>query len=363
MPPDYCFPYQLESVDALKAALQLNPRDARAAYYLGNLLYDVQPENAMIAWQESIKNDPSFAIAHRNLGLALARVKNDLPGGIARLERAVQCDPKEPRFYAELDTLYERASVPHQKRLASLEKNHETVRTRDDSLLREIGLKVMVGQYDQAIGLLENRHFHLWEGGDDELSNVHELNVDAHLLRGQESFRARKYQEALKDFEAALDYPDRFEMGRPYRGGREPQIYYLIGTAYEALGNAAQAKESYRKSLEMKLGRGDSRQPLLYFQGLSCRRLGQAAKAAQIFDDLIRNGQQRLRGQSADFFAKFGGARSESAEKAQAHYLTGLGYLGKGLTVQARQELEAAHRLDINHLGVQTQLAALPIQK
>ncbi|HVN79037.1 MAG TPA: DUF5107 domain-containing protein [Terriglobia bacterium] len=363
MSPDYCFPYQLESIGVLKAALQSNPRDARAAYYLGNLLYDIQPENAIAAWQGSIKSDPSFAIVHRNLALALARVKNDLPAGIASLEQAVQCDPKEPRFYAELDTLYEKASVPHQKRLALLEKNHETVLTRDDSLLREIGLKVMVGQYDQAIGLLENRHFHLWEGGDDELSNVHELNVDAHVLRGQESFRTRKYQEALKDFEAALDYPERFEMGRPYRGGREPQIYYLIGTAYEELGNTAKARESYQKSLEMKLGRGDHRQPLRYFQGLSYRKLGQETKAVQIFDELIRIGQQRLKVQSTDFFAKFGGTRSESAEKAQAHYLIALGYLGKKLTAQARQELETAHHLDINHLGVQTQLAALQAQK
>jgi Tfp pilus assembly protein PilF len=43
--------------------------------------------------------------------------------------------------------------------------------------------------------------------------------------------------------------------------------------------------------------------------------------------------------------------------------LIGLGYLGKKLTTQARQELEAAHHLDINNLGVQTQLAGLQVQK
>ena len=85
--------------------------------------------------------------------------------------------------------------------------------------------------------------------------------------------------------------------------------------------------------------------------------------AAQIFDDLVHTGQQRLKVQSTDFFAKFGGMRSESTEKAQAHYLIGLGYLGKKLTAQARQELETAHHLDINHLGVQTQLAGLQVQK
>jgi tetratricopeptide (TPR) repeat protein len=363
MPPDYCFPYQLESVDILKAALRQNPRDARAAYYLGNLLNDIQPENAIASWQESIKLDGSFAIAHRNLGLALAQNRNGLQAGIASLERAVQCNSQEARYLTELDTLYEIAAVPHQKRLSVLEQHQETVFKRDDTLIREVGLKVLTGEYNQAIALLGNRHFHLWEGGDDELSNVHELYVDAHLLRGQSLMRAKKYEEALKDFQLALEYPERFEMGKPFRGGGGSQVYYQIGLAYEALANSAKAKESFQKALEMKLGRADFRQPLRYYQGLAYAKLGQETKSVQIFDDLIRNGQQRLKAQSTDFFAKFGGAHLESAQKAQAHYLIGLGYLGKGLTTQARQELEKAHQLDINNLGVQTQLASLSGQK
>jgi tetratricopeptide (TPR) repeat protein len=363
MPPDYCFPYQLESLDVLKAAMRQNPRDGRAAYYLGNLLYDNQPENAIASWQESVRLDGSFAIAHRNLGLALARNKNDLPGGIASLERAVQCNPQDARYLAELDTLYEMASVPHKRRLSVLEQHQETVLKRDDALTREVGLKVLTGEYDQAIALLGNRHFHLWEGGDDELSNVHELYVDAHLLRGQSLLLAKKYEEALKDFQLALEYPERFEMGKPYHGGREPQVYYQIGLAYEALRNTAKAKESFQNALEMKLGRFGFRQPLRYYQGLAYGKLGQETKAVGIFDDLIRDGQQRLKVQSTDFFAKFGGARSDSTQKAQAHYLIGLGYLGKGMTLQARKEFEMAHQLDINNLGVQVQLASLAGKK
>ena len=46
MPPDYVFPFQNEEIDVLRQAMRANPRDARAPYYLGNLLYDWQPEEA-----------------------------------------------------------------------------------------------------------------------------------------------------------------------------------------------------------------------------------------------------------------------------------------------------------------------------
>jgi hypothetical protein len=37
-PYDYCVPARLEEMEMLEAALQANPQDARAHYYLGNLL-------------------------------------------------------------------------------------------------------------------------------------------------------------------------------------------------------------------------------------------------------------------------------------------------------------------------------------
>ena len=38
--PDYCFPSRLEEIAVLETAMRANPNDARAPYYLGNLLYD-----------------------------------------------------------------------------------------------------------------------------------------------------------------------------------------------------------------------------------------------------------------------------------------------------------------------------------
>jgi tetratricopeptide (TPR) repeat protein len=80
---DYCFPFRLEEIALLETAIQLNPSDAKAPYYLGNLLYEPQPERAIRLWERSRSLDNSFALLHRNLGLAYYKTYNDIPKAIA----------------------------------------------------------------------------------------------------------------------------------------------------------------------------------------------------------------------------------------------------------------------------------------
>ena len=51
--PDYCFPFRLEEIDILESAMKANPSDPKAPYYLGNLLFDFQPEKAIELWEIS----------------------------------------------------------------------------------------------------------------------------------------------------------------------------------------------------------------------------------------------------------------------------------------------------------------------
>jgi len=352
VPPDYCFPFRWESRQVLERAMKNHPRDARAPYYLGNLLYDYQPENAIRAWEASRRLDDTFATLHRNLAFAYAQVEKDNPKAIASLERALECDRKDPRLYCELDQLYEKGGVSPEKRLARLESNQETVLQRDDALQQEIILYVQLGKYDKAIDLLGHRHFHVWEGGGD----IHDVYINAHLLRGQQYFKNQRYREALQDFEAAVAYPENLEVGRPYRAARDAEIYYFTGTAYEALGDAARARAFYEKSLAEKLDASEIR----YFQGLAFRKLGRETQALGVFDGLVKSGREELDATSdMDYFAKFGEKRSDAVRLAHAHYLMGLGYLGQGKRPEAKSEFQLVTKQDANHLGATTQLAAL----
>ncbi len=353
MPVDYCFPFRLESKIVLEQALQLNPQDARAPFYLGNLLYDLQPQNAIQAWERAQSLDDRLALVHRNLGFAYFRVGRDLNKAIASMEKAVARDPGEPQYYAELDELYEKAGEPLQKRLALLEKNQTVVEKRGDSLMREISLLIQTRHYDRAIQLLDSHHFRCWEGNE---RIAHDLYVDAHLQRGESLFHSKNYIEALKDFVSALEYPDRFELGKPSGGAdRTIEAEYHIGKTYEALGELAKARIHYQLAIAPKL---DGWSELSYFQGLTHQKLSQEIKARELFRGLVEFGRRGLKFKKADeFYSKFGNAEQDTMRQARSHYLIGLGLQGEGKIPEAKNEFQQVLKLDLNHLGARSMLA------
>ncbi len=352
MPADYCFPFRAESIEVLNAAIRHNPSDARAYYYLGDLLYDLQPEAAVRQWEKSRQIDDSFATVHRNLGWAYYRTEKDISKAIASYEKAAACDRKDPRLYVELDSLYEAGNAPLEKRAALFENNHETVRQRNDSFLREITVLVLVGRYDEAIDFLANNQFHVREGGGE----IHDVYVDAHLLRGLRHLKKGESKDALADFQAASEYPENLSVGRPKNDSRAPQVAYYTGTAYEAMGNSAKAEEFYRKAVDQKGTRGGSE--IRFYQGMALVKLGQKDKGDEIFDDLISTGKQRLSEKATeDFFAKFGEGQTTEARQASAHYTLGLGYRGKDQDDQAKAEFEKAVQLNVSHIWARTLLA------
>ncbi len=350
--PDSCFPFQLESVEILKEAMKLNPKDAVAPYLLGNLLYDLQSAEAIKAWERSAQLNPGFATVHRNLGLAYGKLK-DHGKAVAALERAVECDPQDPKLYAELDAAYEAGNAEPAKRLAMLQKNHEVVKRRDDALLREISMLMVTGDYDRAVELIEGHHFHLWEGG----SGLHEVYADAHLLRGRKLFAERKHVEAMVDFDAMLQYPENLETAKPARGElKAAAAHYWRGRVFEAMENRKKARECWQAAV--KGGGGFSEAS--YWQGLAWTKLDELMMAKGTFEGLVRYGKERLAAtEDVDFFAKFGTRRTVEWEKARAHYLIGLGLLGQGDGVAAKEEFEAVLRLNKSHLGATSMLQSM----
>jgi len=346
---DYGFPFRLEDVAVLKWAEDKNPQDPRAPYYLGNLLFDRQPEAALAEWEKAVGLDGAFATAHRNLGLAFSRIKNDLPRAVSCLEKAVAGDPSDPRLYSELDELYDLSDVSPQRRLDVLVKNHPVVAQRDDALTREIRLLVELGRYDRAVELLESHHFHVWEGGGE----IHGVYVDAHLLRGQKALAEGANGRALRDFRAALEYPDNLEVGRPASGGRDAEVRYFIGLALDAGGDKAGAEEAFERSATAAAGLSD----LTYFQGLSWKMLGQDSKARDCFDRLVQFAREQMEQAPAmNFFAKFGEKESAKRRKANLHYLLGLGLRGQGEEGAAQTEFRKALALSPHYGRARRQL-------
>lgn len=357
MPSAYVFPFRVETVKVLKAAMAADPRNPLTPYYLANALYYLQQHSAALdLWKKSTEMDGSFAPAWRNLAFAYEHTENDTAKAIAAMEKAVDLDKNNAYYRYYLDVLYEEGNVSPQKRLASLEEDQTGVDKRSDALTQEIKANILLGRYDRAIDLLNSHEFHNWEGQGD----IHSVYMEAHLLKGDEEFRAGRYQEAQKDYEAALLYPENLEVGQPYREPRLAQVDYLLGMTEEKLGNSTKSRELFQQAASPEWW---SRSPEMdYYQGLAALKLGQNDEAARLFSGLIEKGESMLAGSSKEslFTEKFGSGQSQNYQLAEAHYLIGLGSLGKGATGKARDEFQLALKVDINHVGATEQLMAFP---
>jgi tetratricopeptide (TPR) repeat protein len=337
MPVDYCFPYRAESLEVLLGASQASAIDARARYYLGNLLYDHQPSRALRFWEESRQLDGTFSIVHRNLAHAYARVEKDLGKAVISMERAVEAAPDDPRLYYELDVLYESAGVSLARRIDVLERNKAAVERRVDALTRQVLVYVQSGEWSKAIEVLQSYQFNRWEGG----GMVRMLYVDAHLLRGSTQLHVGDSGGGLSDFQAADSYPPNLEQGRPISDARFAEVFYYEGLGFEATGDLAKAKELWKSAAETDgVGVG------LYYQGLALSKLGESRLAAAKFNEFWDYANRKSQ---SDFFAKFSEIGSVEIQLAEDLYLRGLAFRGKGNEARARELLDLALEKNPNH--------------
>jgi tetratricopeptide (TPR) repeat protein len=353
--PEYVFPFQSEAIGVLRHAMAANPSDARAPYYLGNLLFDWQPAEAVALWEKSAALDPNFPIVWRNLAQACSHKDDDASRAkaIAYLEKAVALPNPYPDHFAELDQLYQAAGAPVEKRLALLEQHQPVVVQKDEGLAALIGLKTFIGKPDEAIALLAGRTFSLWEGGTR--FNTGEAWADAHLVRGLQRFNAKQFSAALADFNAALNPPANLRAEQ--RGGtHQVELAYWIGCANAALGDQEQARQSWTTATATNAPAAGNRRgnPLAarasrYFQALAFQKLGQNDKAEPIFRELVDAGTAALKSagdETASFLPQPANLRA-----ANAHYITGLGWAGLGENKKASAEFSAALAAAPDHLA------------
>ncbi len=351
---EYCFPSRLETATVLREALRHNPSDPLARYCLGNLLYDWQPEAAVSEWQTADSIGTTIPTVYRNLSRAYVEQDQDIRKATTTMLQAVELDQTDPRLYYELDLLLQAGGVLPVERLRILEGRSQTIAGHNDALGRQVVLLTQLQRYDEAIELMKTHHFRRWEG----LGNIHATYVDALLLRAAEKLGAGQFEAALSDYESALEYPANLEVAESYSGGRSAEVYYLMGEAYSVVNDSAEAKRHYELAATAARGAGGS--ALDYYQGMALRKLGQNREADRLIDALINHARERLSllqsGSSLEFFAKFGTRRSLSEQTADAYYLLGLGYLGRGDRASARAMFYQALEQNPSHLWARARI-------
>lgn len=374
--PDYCFPNRLEAILSLKAALQLNPQDANAAHFLGNLFYDKrQYDLATSYWELAAEVRPSFPTTWRNLALSYFNKAHDPAKALECMERAFNLDTTDSRVLMELDQLYKKLNRPHRERLAFLQRYPRLLEQRDDLVLEEATLLNQTGRYAEAMARIDSRTFHPWEGGEGKVPMQYQT---ARVELAKEAMAAKDYNRAIHLLEECLEYPHHLGEGKLY-GAQENDFYYLMGVCHRALGNEGEATDCFTKGTEgptepaAAMYYNDAKPDKIFYAGLSYRALGNEGKARSLFNRLVDYSKQHLNDTVVmDYFAVslpdlaiWDGSLNE-ANRIHCLYMLALGYAGLGDTIRSDRYLNEAIALAPNHQGLQsftTLLKNLPLSQ
>ena len=360
--PRLCFPNRLDAVKALTAAMEKNPADGMAPYYLGNLYYDKrQYDVATAMWEKSASLAPSFPTVWRNLSLAYYNKQHDSTKALAALEKAFSLDETDSRILMELDQLYKKLGRPHAERLAFLDKYPSQVAERDDLILERITLLNQLGRYEEAMELLDSHIFHPWEGGEGKVPAQYQFSRVQLALK---AISGKDWQKAVTLLEECLEYPHHLGEGKLIQA-QENDFYYFLGLAHEGAGHHEEALAAWKKASlgDLKpaaaLYYNDAKPEKIFYQGLSLARIGQEQQSRARFEELVQYGTEHMDDHVVmDFFAVslpdllIWEDDLDVKNRIHCHFMMALGYYGLGDMAGALEHMSAAEALDVNHLGL-----------
>ncbi|MDR0999642.1 MAG: DUF5107 domain-containing protein [Clostridiales bacterium] len=357
---DYCFPNTLRDYIVLLRAVENNPKDAMAHYYLGCFLYDKKRYgDAKVHWETCARLRPDFPAAHRNLALCYANKEKDDDAARRALETAFALDPSDSRVFYELCDLYKKIGVTYEEQYEHMRANMPLVLERDDLYVACVEALNGLGRHAKAIGMLMERQFHPWEGGEGKVAAQH---VEARLGLARALMSEGKYGEALSQLEKATVYYSNFGEGK-LAGAQENNIYYAMGLAYRNIDPEA-ARKCFEKAsagiseLAGAMYYNDQPPHMIYYQGAALLELGRADEAAARFNRLIDYGEKHMFDKQAfDYFAvslpdfMVFDRDLDEQNRLHCHYMMGLGYMGFGRTEEASAAFGRALEIMPCHYG------------
>jgi tetratricopeptide (TPR) repeat protein len=360
------FTNRLEDIEVLKFITRAEPSDYIARYYLGNIWYDKKRyDDAMHAWESSIKFFDGFATVHRNLGIAQYNRNKNANAAIVSYEKAFATDPTDARVLFELDYLYKRTNKKPAARLVFLKKHEDLVQSRDDLFIEFVTLHNLLGLHDEAAVLLAGRNFHPWEGGEGKVSGQH---IITYVELAKKAIAKHDYTHAIQLLKKAEEYPHNLGEGKLY-GARENDIHFWIGYAYERLGNHQHADRYFEMATN-----GDAKPtPAIYYNDQSPDKIAYQAfahfkcnrehEAINHLKTLIAYAHQHVNDEvKIDYFAvslpDLVIFDDDLNKRNCIHclYMEGLGHLGLKQWHAASNCFEKVLGLDRNHQGALTHL-------
>ena len=250
------FPHRWETAPVLRWALEKNQRDGKAALYLGHLLFSLggYAEGCEL-WQRAADLNTAPVVAYRALGMASRHLEGNDERTAEYLEQANQASPGDPIVARDLAqvlfALAEKTSAADKKnaRIAQardrLTAAFAAGRGRADFVALLATAHTRLGNYEETARLLDSVRITIWEGGRD----VHNLFEESHITLGKNHFEAGRYDQALAEFNRALEYPANLATGKLERD-LQAHIHLLRGNALAALGRKTEAGKAWQQAVD-----------------------------------------------------------------------------------------------------------------
>ena len=286
--PAYVFPHRIEELVLLSKAVEADPSDAHAPYYLGNLLYDRRRYSEAIAmWERAVALAPSFATPWRNLGIGYFNVLHEPGRALQAFTKARAAAPQDARILYEYDQLLKRTGHSLSERLACLQDNAELVEKRDDLSVELATLYNNLDLPQSALDLLLSHDFQPWEGGEGLVLSQY---VRANILLAYCSMRRGQPAPAIANLLAASNPPENLSEAKHLLMNLS-MIDYWLGAAHHDAGNRGEAERHWTRAACQK---GDFQQMQTktvsentYWSACALRRLGREQDALTAFSTIL----------------------------------------------------------------------------
>ena len=262
------------------------------------------------------------------------------------MERALE-NRHDPRLLFEYQQLLKNMNVSVQERLSVYDKYPELLAERDDCYLDRIVLLSQQGRYEEAIHAAKIKHFHIYEGGEGNLTKQHAW---MHVLYGNALAAEGKTEAAHKAYLDGIDLPKSYGEAKTWFN-QEAHIYFYLGNLLAQEGHPDEARKAYEEASVPKAIVSE----LSMFRGLALRKLMRFTEAEQVLQEMIDTGTSQI--ENSDLRAYYGvGAPTPmpfeydivKINTVSGHVLRAYGLLGLGHREQALQEIEVAKKLSPN---------------
>ncbi|MDH5406514.1 MAG: tetratricopeptide repeat protein, partial [Candidatus Aminicenantes bacterium] len=273
--PWLVFPFREESIPVFQWAIDNQPADWKASYYLGLIYWSKgRIQEARELFDKC--GSPDFAPFYLTRGHLYKEINSQK--ALEDFETALKIDPESWRNWHHLISYYNELGMFDE----SLALAREAASTFPDKGLIRIDLiRTLVKSkfYQEALDMLENTVALPSEGATE----IYSMFVKCQIELALKNIKEANFLSAIKYLEGSKRYPENLGTGSPYEPDFRMQDY-LIALCYDKLGDKNKAEEMRKAIYDYTLTHWKEQRKNQYFGGLILQYFGEHEKARQLLE-------------------------------------------------------------------------------